>query len=554
MDTYLKLKMSNCQNCYKCIRNCPVKSIKFSSNQANIIADECILCGQCFVVCPQNAKEIRDDTHKAKKLIANGEKVIASLAPSFVANFSSSTIETLTKALKAIGFSDVQETALGATVVKNAYTQIIKEQKQSVMISSCCPTINALIQKYYPEALPYLAKVLTPMQTHGKMIKEKDKNAKVVFIGPCISKKHEADEDETYIDCVLTFEELANWLNEENVEVEQGEKQNDIGKARFFPTTGGILKTMELDDNYSYLAFDGVDNCIEVIKDILDGKITNCFVEMSACVGSCAGGPVLAKKQYSPVKDTVAVHKYAGKVDFEVEKVDTYKNYQYIGLNRTMPGTSDIKDILKKMGKTTEADELNCGACGYNTCKEKAIAVYFGKADLSMCLPFLKEKAESFSETIIKNTPNAIIVLNEALEIQQVNTSARKMFNIKNISSIIGEQVIRILEPKIFLDVMESGRNVRDQRVYLPEYDRYVEKTIIYDRSYHILMCIMRDVTDEENGRKRKEEISTHTVEVTNKVIEKQMRVVQEIALLLGETTAETKIALTKLKDSLNDE
>ncbi len=554
MNTYLNLKKSNCQNCYKCIRHCPVKSIKFSSNQANIIADECILCGQCFVVCPQDAKEIRNDTHIAKALIASGEKVVVSLAPSFVANFPGSTIETLTASLKTLGFADVQETAIGATVVKKAYDKIIAERTQSVIISSCCPTINTLIQKYYPEALPYLANVLTPMQTHGKLIKEQDSDAKVVFLGPCISKKFEGDETNSYIDCVLTFEELAQWFGEANITVDQGEKQGNVGKARFFPTTGGILKTMNLADDFSYLAFDGVENCISVIEDILEGNITDCFVEMSACVGSCAGGPVLAKKQFSPVKDTVAVHKYAGTVDFDVAEIDIAKEHQYIGLNRTMPSQREIDAILKKMGKTTPADELNCGACGYNTCRDKAVAVHFGKADMSMCLPFLKEKAESFSDTIIKNTPNGIIVLNEALEIQQLNAAAKQLLNVKSSENIVGEQVIRVLNPKVFLDVMETGSSVRDQRIYLPEYKRYVEQSVLYDRSYHVLICLMRDVTTEEHERQKKEKISNHTVEVTNKVIEKQMRVVQEIALLLGETTAETKIALTKLKDSLADE
>ena len=180
--------------------------------------------------------------------------------------------------------------------------------------------------------------------------------------------------------------------------------------------------------------------------------------------------------------------------------------------------------------------------------------MYQGKADLNMCLPFLTHKAQSFSDTIINNTPNGIIVLNEDLEVQQINSAACHIMNIRHASDVLGDQVIRILDPKVFLDVMSSGRSIRDEKVYLAEYKRYVEQSVIYDRSYHIVMCIMRDVTEEERERKKKEEISQSTIEVTDRVIEKQMRVVQEIASLLGETTAETKIALTNLKDSLNDE
>ena len=171
-----------------------------------------------------------------------------------------------------------------------------------------------------------------------------------------------------------------------------------------------------------------------------------------------------------------------------------------------------------------------------------------------MCLPFLKDKAESFSDTIVNNTPNGILVLNEQLEVQQINRSALKIMNIPRVSDVLGEQVIRILDPKVFIDVQTTGRSVHDQRVYLAEYDKYVEQTVIYDKEYKSILCLMRDVTDEQNERKKKESISMQTVEIADKVVDKQMRIVQEIASLLGETAAETKIALTKLKESISDE
>ena len=206
------------------------------------------------------------------------------------------------------------------------------------------------------------------------------------------------------------------------------------------------------------------------------------------------------------------------------------------------------------MGKFKPSQELNCGSCGYNTCREKAIAICQGKAEISMCLPFLKDKAESFSDNIVKNTPNGIFVLNEQLEVQQINEAARKIMNIRAASDVLGENVIRILDPSIFLNVIEKNRYVRDERVFLAEYNRYVELTIVYDKDTHLLICIMRDVTDEENEREKKERIGKQTIEVADKVVDKQMRIVQEIASLLGETAAETKIALAKLKESITDE
>lgn len=171
-----------------------------------------------------------------------------------------------------------------------------------------------------------------------------------------------------------------------------------------------------------------------------------------------------------------------------------------------------------------------------------------------MCLPFLKEKAESFSDIIVNNTPNGLIVLNEQLEVQQINKAARDIMNIRSANDILGDQVIRILEPKVFMDVLRTGRNVRDERIYLAEYKRFVEQSVIYDKESHLLVAIMRDITAEQNEREKKESISRQTVEVADKVVDKQMRIVQEIASLLGETAAETKIALTKLKESIQDE
>jgi uncharacterized Fe-S cluster-containing protein len=138
--------------------------------------------------------------------------------------------------------------------------------------------------------------------------------------------------------------------------------------------------------------------------------------------------------------------------------------------------------------------------------------------------------------------------------VQQINNAALELMNIRSASDILGDQVIRILDPTVFLNVLNTGRSIRNERVYLAEYRRYVEQTIVHDKDARLLICIMRDVTDAELDRKKKEQLNRHTVDVANKVVDKQMRIVQEIASLLGETAAETKIALTKLKESITDE
>lgn len=557
MTTCLTLKKSNCKNCYKCIRHCPVKSIRFSANQAHIVAEDCILCGHCFVVCPQNAKEITSETEKVKVLIQSGAPVYVSLAPSFVANYDGVGIDAVKKALLKLGFSGVEETAIGATIVKTEYENMMKRKDKDVIISSCCHTVNLLIQKYFPSLLNYLADVLSPMQAHAINIKQRIKNAKVVFIGPCVAKKDEAQTSGGIVDAVLTYEDLAKWFEEENVILEKEIDVTEKSLARLFPTKGGILKTMDSNPDYKYLAIDGIENCIAVLKDLESGKIHNCFIEMSSCVGSCAGGPVMEKYHRAPLQDYFAVANYAGKKDFDVVQPDSSELRKYfppIVRNNVPPMDYEITDILHKMGKFKPEDELNCGSCGYDSCREKAIAIYQGKAEISMCLPYLKEKAESFSDCIVNNTPNGLIVVNENLEVQQINGVARKITNVQRSSDVLGESVSRILDTAIFEKVLKSKRSVRNQKTYLADYNKYVEQTVVYDLAYHLLVCIMRDITEEESEKEKKESISRQTVEVADKVVDKQMRIVQEIASLLGETVAETKIALTKLKESITDE
>lgn len=558
MSDFLKLKKSDCKNCYKCIRHCPVKSIKFSGEQAHIVSNECILCGQCFVVCPQDAKEIQNDVEKVKVMLSEGVPIIASVAPSFIANYDGVGIEQLEQALQKLGFARVEETAIGATLVKNQYEEILRSKRQNILISSCCHSINLLIQKYFPNELKYLADVKSPMQMHSLDIKRRYPNAKTVFIGPCVAKKDEADHYEGIVDAVLTFEELTEWLKSENIELEREIVSNEKSKTRLFPVTGGIINTMvSRPSDYKYIAIDGVENCIAVLKDIEKGIMDNCFIEMSACVGSCIGGPVMEKFHRSPIRDYCSVVNYAGDQDFEVQSFDDFaltKNFEFIPRKAEEPTEDEIRSVLRQMGKVRPSDELNCGSCGYNTCKEKAIAIIQGKAVISMCLPFLKERAEKFYKNIIDYTPDGILVLNEDLEVQQINDTARKIMNIKYASDVLGEQVIRILDPNPFLQCKLSERNLAKERIYLAEYNRYVDRSIIYDKKYKNLICFMSDVTDEVVAKEEKENLSEQTIEIADKVVEKQMRIVQDIASLLGETAAETKIALTKLKESIKHE
>lgn len=555
MDNFIQLEKSNCQNCYKCIRACPVKSIAFKDNQAQILQQECIQCGMCFVVCPQSAKKIRNDISYAKQLIASGKPVLVSLAPSFVANYVGANLASMKTALKKLGFSDVQETAQGATVVKQQYEELLKNNKQSLLISSCCHSLNSLIEKYYPQALPYLAKVVSPMQAHCRMMKEQAPDCYTVFIGPCISKKAEAEQYKGDVDCVLTFEELSQWLSEQQVAIQPQPEQELGGKARLFPTAGGIIRTMTQQKDINYISVDGPEHCIQALKDIINGNIQNCFVEMSFCTGSCIGGPAMDKAQKLLISDTLRVNQYARTQDFAVTAPKNLtKNHFFLSNNTKRPGAAQIDAILAQMGKADPKKQLNCGSCGYNSCKEKAIAVYQGKAQINMCLPYLLEKSQSFSDNVIQHTPNGIIVLDQNLMIQQINQAACDIVNLPGAKTILGLSIDRILDPEICNMAMENRQVVKDKIVYLSDYNKYVSQTAFYDEEYGVTGLIIRDITEEQTAKEKKAQTNAKAIEITNNVIEKQMRVVQEIASLLGETVAETQIALSKMEDTLGDE
>ncbi len=554
----LTLKKSNCKNCYKCIRHCPVKAIRFSENQAHILTQDCILCGQCFVYCPQNAKEITNDTGRVKKMIKDGEKVIASLAPSFIADFDNVGIDSMRDALKKLGFYDAEETAIGATIVKREYERLVNEGNYDNLITSCCHTVNLLIQKYYPELTKYLADVLSPMQAHCQDIKRRHPDAKVVFIGPCVSKKDEADRYPGYADVVLTFEELAEMFDEKNIVPEEKLDSTPESLTRFFPTTGGILKTLtDFHTDYTYMAIDGVKNCRAALDDMLQGNISHCFIEMSACSGSCINGPVMKKYHRNPVRDYQAIAKYAGDKDFDVQQPeisDIRKIHHYTKRALVDPSEEEIKAALKSMGKTKPTDELNCGTCGYETCREKAIAICRGVAESFMCLPYLMTKSESFSSSIITNSPYGVIVVNNDLTIQQVNPVGLDILKRSRNENYKGLMITELLPPDYFLDVLDSKKVIQGVHMHLSEIGRHISATFTYDKDSDLIIALFQDITKAEQEKAQKEAITKKTVETADALVAKQMRIVQEIASLLGETTAETKIALTKLKETVQND
>ena len=555
MREILGLKKTNCKSCHKCIRNCAVKSIRFTAGQAHIVEDECILCGRCFAVCPQDAKVIASDMEKVRIMLQTGT-VYASIAPSFAASYPGVGIDALEDALKKLGFAGAEETAVGATIVKKEYERILDEEKPNILVSSCCSSINLMLRKYYPEALFTLAPVITPMQAHCRDIKRRHPEAKTVFIGPCISKKAEAAEEDA-VDAVLMFDEFNRWLREEGIELGRREDIRKGGRARVFPTAGGIIETMDKNPEYTYVAVDGVKKCMDVLDEIKEGRLHNCFIEMSACEGSCADGPILDKMKNTPAQNYLQVVRYAEKEDFAVEKYakeEIAAVYEPFELEAEQPSEAEIKAMLLKMNKLSKEDELNCGSCGYCTCREKAIAIIQGKAEISMCLPYMLSQMENLSDSVVANFPDAILVLNDELEIQKINPKAKKILRIRDESDVMGEHIGRLLDPEPFEMVMLKKKDLMYEQLYLAEYECCVEQTIIYNREGHQFICILCDITADMALREKKLANQNQAFEIANDMAKKQLKIVQSIASLLGETTADTLIALEHLKETIADD
>ena len=550
----LYTRENDCRSCYKCIRHCPTKSISFKDGQARIITGECVLCGTCYVVCPQGAKAIRDDKEKAKQLLSSGN-CYASLAPSYLSEFPNSNFPKVKKALLELGFAGVEETAVGATIVKREYDKLCEQKQMDVILSTCCHSINTLIEKHHPSLTKCLAPVLSPMQAHAQHLKEEHPGCTVIFLGPCIAKKDEVDKYPGYDDCALTFLELEDLLEEKGIKVEEAEVETPAqSKARLFPSEGGVLATMEKNsDGYDYLAFSGMEDCQAAIEALERGEIHHAFIELSACRGSCLNGPAIRRKKESAVLSLVKTRHSAGKEDFAVtEKGKLDKEFHPAEEKKNVYSDAAIENVLHAIGKYDKKDELNCASCGYPTCRDKAKAVLEGKASLEMCLPYLSEKASSFGNDIVENTPNGIIVVNDDFTVQLINPALATLLKVSP-SEAIGQSVENLLDLSYFALCL-AGEPIRNKHIHLEKYDLYVELSLVHDEKYHIIIGTVRDRTQTHLEHEKQVHDAKATAEITKDVIEKNMRAVQEIAQLLGESAANTKIALTNLQRTIDSD
>ncbi len=399
-----------CEMCFSCIRNCPVKAIKVEQGQAAVVSDLCIYCGHCVEVCTQKAKTVISNIQELEKILVSSSSKIACLAPSFVGEFFEVEPLQVVAGLKNLGFDHVYEVALGAEMVSQEYKKFLSENMNKGYISTACPSIVYLVEKYFPDLISKLVPIVSPMIALGRYLKEKyGANSKVVFIGPCTAKKAELNEP-GIDDCVelgLTYPELRSLFQTKGINLSElkGEEftNEPIGTAKIFPLTGGLLKSAsiqsDLMDN-NIMTVEGRENSLEFLKAVSEKNIKFDFADILFCNG-CINGPMYSQKtdhffKLQLVKEYT--NKHLNKAGPKNNKVDFKVNLNREFINKAIqlpePTEKEIQEVLAGLEKFTKEDELNCGACGYGTCREKASAVVRGLAESQMCLPYLIKKLE----------------------------------------------------------------------------------------------------------------------------------------------------------------
>ena len=597
---------TECRDCYKCVRECPVKAIQVKDSSAMIDHTRCIFCGRCVHVCPAGAKRVRRDLPRAKQLLKLKQRVFVSLAPSFPSYFSQSPQHLIEKFLE-IGCAGVSETALGAELITTLQNQLLSGELQDdlnetqqdtapVLFSSACPPVVELVRKYYPSRTENLSPFHSPMIAHGRMLRSYyGDDLGIVFVGPCIAKKHEADQYPEIIDVALTFKEAAEWL------LFDGEKSSELsastlhtagstseyegsfvpisaGAARMFPIEGGMKIAMEKKPPLeAQTVF--VQSGIHTIKTSLDKYAeysgeTQTFCELLACPGGCIDGC-----GFSSAIPLAERHRRI--TEFSNTHTNTHTNTQIStgsdpntsGLQEDFPWNisideyyrvyvkapaadrhkfteQEIQDALLRLNKTHTEDLKDCGGCGYNTCRDFAAAWLAGMAEKEMCVTEMRKLAQKKANALIRKIPLGIALIDNDMRIVECNGRFLSLFcnfevepSEEEVDRSFGSSVSHFLNEPELLNNVFSSRVSKEQ--ILRTKDKVLEAHCFSIQPGRLIGITLHDITTSSVKR-------SMVVKKAEEVIHKNLGSVQQIAGLLGENAAETEILLNQLIETFD--
>lgn len=569
-------ELTECQDCYKCIRQCPVKAIRVENGHATILSQMCILCGNCVIHCPANAKHIRDDLGKAKQLLTLKEKVIVSIAPSFSAEFSDFTPKQFVAALRKLGFWGVSETALGADLVSSELAKYLSDKtkdtanQQKLFISSACPAVVEYIKQYKKDLAPYITDLASPLLAHVRYLKKLyGEDIGVVFIGPCIAKKRESDVWNT-IDTVLTFSDLRRWFESEGIRSDAlvSPKKNETfipersAKGTLYPVDGGMIAATK-----KYNSLKGIRTmCISGIHEIQDALAslnpeqlkTPLFMELLSCSGGCVNGPGTYSVDSLAMK-RLRVLDYADSAkatisDDVVEDSPVLSGTLPVEIaDKILHSEEEIRSALRSVGKFTPADELNCSSCGYDSCRHFATAMLDNRAEKTMCVSYMRKLAQKQANSLIKSIPSGVVIADRNLNIVECNLNFAKMMGSEAVElfeakpGLEGASLEKIADfSRFFSDVLEiNGPDVIEREVRFGKKIFHVSVFSIEKES--IAGGVIEDITAPQVQKHR-------IVSQARKVIDKNLSVVQKIAYLLGENAAETESILNSIIQSFSED
>jgi iron only hydrogenase large subunit-like protein len=558
----LYTQKTKCRDCFKCIRHCPVKAIRVENGSAVVDSTRCILCGKCSQVCPVEAKRIRNDIERVRLLFKSGRRVIASLAPSYKSAYNVSD-SAIILALKRLGFTLVSETALGATAVSKRIADELEYSDRRLVISSACPVINEYICKYRPEYADSITGLLSPALAHGKYLKEYyGSDTAVVFINPCVAKKKESDSHTNFIDVSLSFLELEKMFSEDKILLTEPEKTErfepvEAGISSIFPIDGGMIETIKSfykGSDYQFVSFTGIDEMDKVLGDdsMYHGK--KLFLELMACSGGCINGPVMrGERPVSLRKLDITLNPQSTNSEIKIlENTEIAGDYPIIDIQQAIYSEHEINEVLRQVGKCSHKDELNCGGCGYSTCRDFASAVLSGFAQTYMCVTYMRSIAMNKANALLKAMPSGVIIVDDKLKVIECN---------RKFAEIIGGDLTFIYDAKpgltdsyltkiisfssYFSAFFKSSVEIMETEI---TFNKKILRLIIFPiEDRRIIGGIVQDITHPSMHRDQ-------IISKAKKVIMTNLTAVQQIAFLLGESASETEILLNSVINSFEND